>query len=188
MEQKYKVSKDIEKTSKVPIPIVIFALIFMLILIFIFWIVASQGGADEIWWWYVIWWIFILIPIWMLYYVFRTVKLSRSLKKHIENWTIISKEIEITKFDHYYSSDEDGTTEWYYIEGTDWSEIYKSKLFENAMLSWWYYRGSVDKDSLHSKWISQSPKLIYSWGSASIWDRVIVLIDPDNPKNYEIQL
>jgi uncharacterized membrane protein YvbJ len=49
MEQKYKVSKDIEKTSKVPIPIVIFALIFMLILIFIFWIVASQGGADEIW-------------------------------------------------------------------------------------------------------------------------------------------
>ena len=126
MEQKYKVSKDIEKTSKVPIPIVIFALIFMLIPIFIFWIVASQGGADEIWWWYVIWWIFILIPIWMLYYVFRTVKLSRSLKKHIENWTIISKEIEITKFDHYYSSDEDGTTEWYYIEGTDWSEIYKS--------------------------------------------------------------
>jgi len=168
------------------------------------------------------------------------------MKKHLENWTIIIRKPLITEFQYYYDSDADGrhSESWYIIVANDWVNIYRSKLFERAILTWWYYDESIDKEFLQKKGIPYSPRdplynvevvlkrikeiddeidllteekksksffakikinskindlnleknklfppsLICGWRNLYIWDEVTVLVDPDNPKNYEMRI
>lgn len=247
MEEKFKVSNDIEKTSKLPVPLIVFIVVFTLV-IFIFLFAYIKNGKSSIYgydyWFFVVIGLFFLFPIWMSFWIYKTLKSSRSMKKHIEDWTIITKKAEITRFSYYYSSDDHGSDEWYYVTATDGMNEYKSKLLERARLTQWYLNESINKDYCLKKWIPYSPNdpkynkdfvlkrikeideqidllreesrdmsffakiknqfkidklyeeknklfppsLICNGRNLYIWDEVTVLVDPDNPKNYEMQI
>lgn len=159
MEEKYKVSDDIEKTSHLPVPLIVFWIVFILIDVIMMISVYSHVKEDSIWF-LVVWCILLLFPIWLFYWIYTTIKSSNSMKKHLENWTIIVKKPLITKFQFYYDSDVDGrhSESWYIVVASDWMETYRSKLFQRAVITWWYYKESIDKDFLQKNGIPCSPR------------------------------
>ena len=250
MEGKYKLSADMEKTTHLPVPLIVFWIVFALgVIIFMVFVYTkiredSDSFLDTLPL-LIICCILLLFPIWLFCWIYNTMKSSRSMKKHLENWTIIEKKTEITCFSYYYSSDRDfGTEEWYYIIATDWINSYRSKLFQRVRLSWSYFRISVDRDYCQKNWIPYSPRdpkydgdftmkrireidqqidslkeqskdmgffakiknnskisklndekgklfppsLICNGRNLYLWDEVTVLVNPDNPKNYEMRI
>lgn len=250
MGEKFKVSDDIEKNSKLPVPIIVISVIFALGVIIFFVFLYTKIREDSDWFLdilplLIICSILLLFPVLVFYWIYTTMRLSKNMKKHIENGTVVIKKATITKFSYYYYSDRDfGTEKWYYIIACDWIDTYSSKLFERAFLTWWYYEESIDKESLQKKGIPSSPRdplynteavlkrikeiddeidllteekksksffskikinskindlnseknklfppsLICGWRNLYIWDEVTVLVDPDNPKNYEMRI
>lgn len=98
--------------------------------------------------WSLVFWLFGAIIIFSFWHAIRKEKRNNaSLYKHVNSWTIIVKKAEITKFEYYYSKDDDyhTSTKWYYIIAMSWDSSYKSDLLEGAKLSEWYGKISVDK-------------------------------------------
>jgi len=98
-------------------------------------------------------------------------KKQESLINSVKSWKVIVIETNIIEFVNV----EDG----YYIVSSDWSNRYKSNILERAFLS----KDDSNGDENKRNEILNSPS-----GNFQIWDKISVYFDPNNPKNYFVNL
>ena len=102
---------------------------------------------------------FLFMLIFFWYLTIKDYKNSKSMDEHIKNWTVIIKKATIQAIKEHKGNN--FSDNYLIIIASDWSSTFNKRV---------------------TVWDRQT------FSGCAIWDVVDVYVDPNNPKNYEVQI
>lgn len=151
--------------------------------------------------------IFAVFDLFFLCGIIWGVKTNKSMLNHINNWTVIKKKVKVISFSYYSYDDDHIIKSWYEVFASDWLKMYsrnfagavtrsrplliqeakdvecKIKSLEEQLKYVWRKDKIRIKNEI--KWLQLKNKyLLYNGKEIHIWDEVTLYFDPDNPRNY----